>query len=178
MSSDVYTLAQGIRERNVGPRSDLGSFSSLRPCLCGSVMAQFSHGPARFVTLSSYVLRKLLDSRRGAGCSDTLRGLSGGVSMADAEGREEVLAAGDEALRSSAARDIWASCSDMEREEFRWPCMFILRIASAMAAVACPTELGTEVGALVGGRSWSSASSKHVEQGAGRPSVTINGVGP
>lgn len=53
------TRAQGARVRRVGPRSglELGPDSFPLSWRLGSVRAQFSHGPARRVTYSSYVLR-------------------------------------------------------------------------------------------------------------------------
>lgn len=48
----------------------------------GKVNAQFSHAIARFLSFSSYVLRKLLSRRP---CSAATRGLSGGVSRAGAD---------------------------------------------------------------------------------------------
>lgn len=68
-----YTRAQGTRVRSVGFRESLPPLPPLPPLLpllllplllsgfdCGRVMAQLSQGLARFVTDSSYVLRKLL----------------------------------------------------------------------------------------------------------------------
>ena len=173
MSMPGKTRAHGARVRRVGPRSGWESRpeSWLLPWRFGSVKAQFSQGPARRVTCSSYVLRK---SWRDGWPECDGRGLSGGVSTA--EPRAAVCAD-----RRRDVRYVWASFSDTEAEALlRDPASSALRSASVIAAVC---EGSRVCKALVCGRSGRvgelrRSCSKHAAQATGMPSVTIKGVGP
>lgn len=126
-------------------------------------MAQLSQGPCFLVTVSSYVRRKL-ESRRG-GSDVAGRGLSGGVSMA--EGVAPPLAE-----RNRAA---WVWASSAGADELR-PRFKLLR-ASFRAADDCelvPVGCALDLGRSEFGGPWS----KQTVHEAGRPSVTMRGVGP
>ena len=117
------------------------------------------------------------------GGSEIIRGLSGGVSIADPE-MSGALA------RSSAVRCDWASCSDAGTDELRGLAKLMLR--SALVRASVEVEVGVELGiacecewvvavrgrpfppSIVNGATWS----KQDWQGTGSPSVTMRGVGP
>lgn len=133
-------------------------------------MAQLSQGPCFLVTASSYVLRKL-ESRRGCGAeAGAGRGLSGGVSMAD--GLADTAVFED---RSKAARCACASRSDVvSASEPR------SRFFRASFKATDEWDVALSVRAFVRGPSsdGGTPSSKHTVHEAGRPSVTMRGVGP
>lgn len=170
VGTGTATRSYGLRVRRTGP---LLSILLLDPCefvepsslFFGNVRAQFSHGIALFLSFSSYVLRKL-ESRRFlfapcSICKAVTLGLSGGVSI----------------VAGSSCVLVWLwkaeRCDPFslsEDEEF-----------ALLAPRPRPAKLSTRADKceLVLGRLvlWV-PSSKHDEQSTGRPSVTINGVGP
>lgn len=119
LSMPPNTRSHGARVRSVGPRSGRESTpASLSPSWrLGRVRAQFSQGPARRVTYSSYVLRNSCRCLCDAGPEPEpepwgSRGLCGGVSIA-----EPAVAA----WARSEARYVWASWAAAEAgtEELR-----------------------------------------------------------
>ena len=79
------TRSAGARVRSVGPLvlTEASTLTDVGADRRGSVMAQLSHGPCFFVTVSSYVRRKLESGRDCVGYGG--RGLPGGESSTDAE---------------------------------------------------------------------------------------------
>ena len=161
---DTATLSNALRVRRIGPllcnAPPSPSDSSL--VLLGSVSAQFSQGMALFLSFSSYVLPKL-DSRRlplSLVWRAATRGLVGGVSV---EGDVGVLMMPVVCV-PSAAPFSWSEDAEV-----------VLLLRRAMPAR--PSE-GLREREPVLGRRVLKPSSKHDVQPTGRPSVTINGVGP
>ena len=164
-SCAFVTRSYGFRVRRIGP---LLSTFPLPPGLSsfvffGSVRAQFSHGMARFLSFSSYVLRKL-ESRRWplafcALCSAFTLGLPGGVGVSMDRGR------GD--------RKLWLRCSSpfslSEDDEFARPAFRLPPIIPSESLRYCE---------LVLGRLMFMSSSEQDSHSTSRPSETMSGVGP
>ena len=169
--TDFATISKGLRVRRIGRLLSIlplsCEFEASSSLFFGSVRAQFSHGIALFLSFSSYVFRKL-ESRRWMfgllkvcpACNVAARGLSGGVSMIAVESC-------DLAWTSGHCDPFFLSeCEGVGLEVLPTP----------IKPKPCCRFLDCE---LVLGRLECSASFlRHGVQSTGRPSVTINGVGP
>lgn len=170
VGTGTATRSYGLRVRRIGPLLSILLFD---PCefvessslFFGNVRAQFSHGMALFLSLSSYVLRKLESPRclfvLCSICKATTRGLSGGVS---------IVAGSSCALVWLWKADRCDASSLSEDEEFALLAPRPRPVKLSMRADRRELVLGRLV-LLV-------SSSKHDVQSTRRPSVTINGVGP
>lgn len=162
IGTGTETLSKALRVRRIGPlfrnAPPLVSESSL--VLFGSVSAQFSQGMALFLSFSSYVLPKL-ESRRLAippPRAVTL-GLPGGVSTTGDTG------------------DLIPAAWIPTLAPFSWSEDVEVVLLPRLVMLSRPSE-GLRDREPELGRRVLTPSSKHDVQPAGRPSVTINGVGP
>jgi hypothetical protein len=158
----TFTLSNALRVRRMGPLlcngPPLASGSSL--VLRGSVSAQFSQGMALFLSFSSYVLPKLESRLLSPFWSAATLGLVGGVSTAEGDVGDLIPAV----WRPSLAPFSWSDEPDV-----------VLLLRRAMPAR--PSEGLSEREPVLRRRALKPSSKQEV-QPTGRPSVTINGVGP